>query len=401
MTTYDFDTVVDRYGTYSTQWDYVQDRFGEAGLLPFTISDMDFKAPQGVSDVLTTAAKRGIFGYTRWNNPDFKSAITNWFASRYKVAVNPDAIVYSPSVIFSLAKLVEQWSRPGAAVFTFSPCYDAFINTVTSNERLLIQENIDHGVDWKHVEQVFATEHPSIFLLCNPHNPLGIAWSDADMRRVVALCNAYHVAIISDEIHMDVVRAGTKVNSLAAYFSELSVPVAVITSASKAFNIPALGVSYALIPNVLDREEFLKTLKQKNALSSVPYLGMLATIECYQHQGEWLNQLSAYIDANFAFMKQYLHNELNLEYQIPDATYLAWIDITPLGIPMHQLQQTMVTKEKVAIMDGRIYGNGGLNYLRYNLGAPRTKIEDGLERLTRAVHSLQVNGGESNAQDSF
>ncbi|WP_203623642.1 MULTISPECIES: MalY/PatB family protein [unclassified Lacticaseibacillus] len=385
----DFDTVVDRYGTYSTQWDYVKDRFGEANLLPFTISDMDFKAPQGVSDVLTKAASRGLFGYTRWNNPEFKGAITNWFKRRYDTVIDPASIVYSPSVIFSLAKLLEQFSQPGQKVLTFSPCYDAFINTVTANNRVLVQYNIDAGVDWQTVEQLFAREHPAIFLLCNPHNPLGVAWSDEDMQRIVALCDAYHVAIISDEIHMDVVRKGTQVNTLAKYFHELSVPKAVLTSASKAFNIPALGCSYALLPDALDREQFLFSLKQKNALSSVPYLGMLATIECYNNQEDWLDQLSAYIDQNFAYTKQFLADELNLDYQIPAATYLGWINIAPLGLDMTTLQHEMVTQQKVAIMDGSVYGNGGHNYLRFNLGAPKSKIEDGLNRLAKAVHALK------------
>ncbi|WP_155286883.1 MalY/PatB family protein [Lacticaseibacillus zhaodongensis] len=385
----DFDTTVDRYGTYSTQWDYVKDRFGEANLLPFTISDMDFKAPQGVTDVLIRAAKKGVFGYTRWNNSEFKGAIVNWFKRRYQVNVDADAIVYSPSVIFSLAKLLEQYSQPGQKVLTFSPCYDAFINTVSANNRLLLQFDVDDGVDWAALHRTFAQEHPAVFLLCNPHNPLGIAWTDQDMQKLVALCNAYHVAIISDEIHMDVVRKGTKVHSLAAYFDQLTVQKAVITSASKAFNIPALGVSYALIPDVLDREQFLYSLKKKNALSSVPYLGMLATIECYDHQEDWLNQLSAYIDGNYAYMQKFLEDELNLKYQIPAATYLGWIDISPLGIDMRDLQHEMVTKQKVAIMDGSVYGNGGHNYLRFNLGAPRSKIEDGLNRLAKAVHALQ------------
>ncbi|WP_225353411.1 aminotransferase class I/II-fold pyridoxal phosphate-dependent enzyme [Lacticaseibacillus thailandensis] len=156
-------------------------------------------------------------------------------------------------------------------VLTFSPCYDAFINTVTANNRVLLQFNIDGGVNWSRLEQLIAEQQPEIFLLCNPENPLGIAWSDDEMERIVGLCNAYHVAIISDEIHMDVVRAKTKTHTLANYFDELKVSSAVISSASKAFNIPALGCSYALIPNSLDRELFLHSLKQKKC----PFFGTI------------------------------------------------------------------------------------------------------------------------------
>lgn len=386
----EFDNVVNRYGTYSTQWDYVKDRFGEENLLPFTISDMDFKAPQGVSDVLIKATNRGIFGYTRWNNPEFKGAITNWYLRRYKARIDPSSIVYSPSVIFSLAKLIEQFSDAKDKVVTLSPCYDAFINTVIANDRQLIQLNICNGLDYSELEQIFKMEHPKIFLLCNPHNPLGIAWSKAQLEKFVELCNAYHVALISDEIHLDMLRVGVKANSIANFFKELTVPIAVLSSASKSFNIPALGCSYALIPDEKDRLDFLFILKQKNALSSVPYLGMLATIECYNNQEKWLDDLRLYIDNNFNYMNKILHDDLELDYKIPDATYLGWIDITPLNINMTQLQNELVRNEKVAIMDGRVYGNGGSNHLRMNLGAPQSKIKDGLSRLVKAVTNIKV-----------
>lgn len=387
----EFDTVVNRYGTYSTQWDYVKDRFGEANLLPFTISDMDFKAPQGVNDMLVEVAKRGVFGYTRWNNPEFKGAITNWYQRRYNVEIDLEWLVYSPSVIFSLAKLVEQFSHEGDKVVTFSPCYDAFINTIYANERQLVQLNIENGLDFDELEEIFKREHPAIFLLCNPQNPLGIAWNKEQLSKMVQLCNSYHVALISDEIHLDMLRMGVKADSIANYFKELTVSSAVLSSASKSFNIPALGCSYALIPDQKDRLEFLYTLKQKNALSSVPYLGMLATIECYNHQEVWLDDLRKYIDSNFEYMQQVLQTELKLDYQIPDATYLGWIDISPLNISMESLQQELVKHEKVAIMDGRVYGNGGVNHLRMNLGAPQSKIKDGLERLVKAVTKVEYN----------
>lgn len=387
--TVDFKTVVNRYGTYSTQWDFVKDRFGEDNLLPFTISDMDFKVPQGVTDVITRYAQKGLFGYTRWNNPDFKGAITNWYKKRYDTDIDPDSIVYSPSVIFSLAKLVEQFSAPREKVLTFSPCYDAFINTVFSNGRKLVQLRIDQGFRFEQLEEVFIKERPSIFLLCNPHNPTGIVWSKEQLNELVNLCNSYHVAIISDEIHMDVVRNGVHPISIAKLFSEITTSCAVITSASKSFNIPALGCSYALIKEEKDRIDFLFALKQKNALSSVPYLGMLATIECYNNQDQWLDQLNRYIDKNFQYLQNFLNQKLEIEYKIPDSTYLGWIDISPLEIDMEKLQNEMVKNQKVAIMDGKIYGNGGLNHLRFNLGASELKIKDGLDRLYKAVSNLK------------
>lgn len=398
MKHYDFDTVVNRYGTYSTQWDYVKDRFGKSGLLPFTISDMDFKVPDGVSKVIIDAAKKGLFGYTRWNNPDLKSAITNWFGKRYNSKIDPNWIVYSPSVIFTLAKLLWQFSSKGDNVLTFSPCYDAFIKTVESNQRNLIEFDINKGIDWNKLEEVIQIQHPKIFLLCNPENPLGIVWSKEQIEKIVELCNAYHMNIISDEIHMDIARKGVVTTTLADYFSKLTVHSAVITSFTKAFNTPSLIFSYALLPDQLDKLEFLKVLKSENALSSCSYLGMLAIIDCYNNEENWLNQLNDYIDGNFVYTQKVLKKELKLDYKIPDATYLTWIDISPLNISMNELQKNLVNEQSVAIMDGRVYGNGGANHLRFNEGAPRKKIEDGLARLIKGIKLARLIKGIKEVQ---
>lgn len=389
MDNVDFDSIVNRYGTYSTQWDYVKDRFGDSNLLPFTISDMDFRSPKNVSERIVEIAKKGLFGYTRWNNDDFKGSIYKWYQKRYQAKINTDWIVYSPTVIFSLAKLLDQLSDLGDTVLTLSPCYDAFINTITANNRKFVQFDINAGLKIEDLEKEFEKVRPKIFLLCNPHNPLGTAWNNEEMMEFVRLCNAYHVSIISDEIHADILRKESKFYSLTRYFEELTVPVAVLSSASKTFNIPTLGCSFAIIPDELLRLQFLYSLKQKNALSSVPYLGMIATIECYDHSEYWLEQLNQYLDKNFEYVKRFLNEELGLKYEIPQATYLAWIDTSPLNISMAELQENLVKKQKVAIMDGKVYGNGGAQHLRLNLGAPRSKIIDGLNRLKFAIKCFE------------
>lgn len=386
---YDFDEVVNRYGTYSTQWDYVQDRFGKADLLPFTISDMDFKVPNGVSETIVDVARKGLFGYTRWNNPELKNAIVRWFHRRYNCDIDGNWVVYSPSVIFSLAKLVEIYSRPGDLVVTFSPCYDAFIKTISSNDRELIQVKFE-SFWFDKLENVFSKSHPSIFLLCNPENPLGKAWSMKELEKIVSLCNKYNVNIISDEIHMDIRRKGITGVSLASLFNKIATRSAVITSATKSFNTPSLIFSYALIPEKNDREEFLHILKEKNALSSTSYLGMLALIDCYNNEEQWLDELNEYIDGNFKIMKKMLKDGANLDFDIPEATYLGWIDISPLNISMSELQKELIDNQNVAIMDGKVYGKGGENHLRFNLGAPRSKIVDGLNRLITGINNVKL-----------
>ncbi|MGL4695405.1 MalY/PatB family protein [Enterococcus larvae] len=384
-----FDKIVSRYGTYSTQWDYVQDRFGEEGLLPFSISDMDFEIPRGTKEILSQAVGKGLFGYTRWNHHEFKGAISDWFARRFNTTVEEDWISYSPSVIYSLSICIQLLSKENGKVVTLTPCYDAFFNVIKENQRELVSVSLrkenQFGIDFSELENCFKKIKPAIFLLCNPHNPTGRAFTVEELHQLIDICNLYRVAIISDEIHMDILRKGVEHTPILSFKERIDVPVVLLSSASKTFNSPGLGCSYAVIPDDNLRERFLSILKGRDGLSSVPYLGMLALQDCYDHQEEWLIELNDYIDGNFRQMDELLKDTPFITSYTPDATYLAWLELTNLPVSMDKLQDILVHQEKVAIMRGDTYGVEGKNYLRLNLGAPRQKAIDGLERLIRGI----------------
>ena len=385
-----FDQTVSRYKTYSTQWDYVQDRFGEKDLLPFSISDMDFQIPEGTQAILTQAVQRGLFGYTRWNHHDFKGAISRWFQKRFQTTIAEDWISFSPSVMYSLSVFLQLLSKKGGKVVTLTPCYDAFFQVLKQNSQELIPVSLDatkqFAIDFPRLEKVFETERPTVFLLCSPHNPTGRVFSKTELQRIIQLCNTYQVALISDEIHMDVLRKGVTHTPLLALQAEIQVPVVLMSSASKTFNSPGLGCSYIITPDEQLTERFLAILKGRDGLSSVPYLGMLALMDCYNEQEAWVDELNQYIDQNFQLMQELLKDSAVQTY-LPDATYLAWLDVSQVGMRMDELQERLVHQEKVAIMRGDTYGPEGKNYLRLNLGAPKEKIIDGVERLLRALEN--------------
>ena len=382
-----------RYGTYSTQWDYVQDRFGEKDLLPFSISDTDFMIPDGTIEVLDEAVARGFFGYTRWNHLDYKRSITRWFQQEFDSELDPEWCVYSPSVIYSLSVCIQLLSQKNDKIVTFTPCYDAFFNCIGGNERELIgfsltNQNEQFTIDFPALEKVFIAEKPAIFLLCNPHNPTGRVFTEEELTRLISLCNAYHVALISDEIHMDVRRPGKQHLPILRFIDQIEVPVVLLSSASKTFNSPGLGGSYALFPEAALREQFLSILKGRDGLSSIPYPALLATMDCYNNQKNWLEELNRTIDGIFELLKKILAGDPRIHFAIPEATYLGWINVKELPYSMDELQTVLVKQEKVAIMKGATYGPEGADYLRFNLGAPKEKIIDGAERLMHAVRYL-------------
>ena len=387
-----FDQVINRQGTYCTQWDYIQDRFGKADLLPFTISDTDFSVPTSIVEALEKRMKHPIFGYTRWNHEALKTAILNWYRQRFELEVNQEWFAYSPSVIYSVKKLLTIVTKPGQGVIVQTPVYDAFYKVIRGNDRVIIENELmyDEGkysIDFDLLEEQMKERNNTALLLCSPHNPTGRVWTANELNRIVTLSKKYGVFIISDEIHMDILRKGVTHQPIVKYAME---NVAVVTSGSKTFNFPGLIFSYALIPDETIRERFLYELKNCDGLSSTSIFGLEATIAAYTNESRWVDELNDYLDATIVFVTEYLKENHPELLTVPsESTYLMWIDCQKLGIPMKELQKAMIDVGKLAIMDGSIYGEKSASFLRLNIGCPREKVKDGLERLTKSIQSLE------------
>ncbi len=389
---FDFSTPVNRYGTYCTQWDYVEDRFGEADLLPFTISDMDFAVAPCIEKALSERLAHGVFGYSRWNHDDFKSAITGWFSRRYHSPINPEHIVYGPSVIYIISQLVMQWTKQGEGVLIHTPAYDAFGNMLAANDRLMLSSPLlktaggSYEIDWAQFEAQAAKPECKVLLLCSPQNPTGRVWTRDELSRMAQICLQHQVKVISDDIHMDM--------AFNDYIPWPEVALddnwALVSSGSKSFNIPALTGAYAFIADQTVRERYLTQLKAAHGLSSPSILGVIGHIAAY-NQGEiWLDSLKDYLQANLRYVAEQLNQAFpELNYQVPEGTYLAWIDLTPLSVDMDALQQRLIGHYKVAIMRGDTYGQEGQGYVRLNVGCPRSKVEIGLKALVSALHDLK------------
>ncbi|HGY9569976.1 TPA: MalY/PatB family protein [Vibrio harveyi] len=384
---FDFDTPIDRTGTYCTQWDYVQDRFGKAGLLPFTISDMDFAAPEPVMNVLKQRLEHPVLGYSRWNHEDFKSTIRYWYQTRFDCEIDTQQVVYGPSVIYIVSKLIEQWSQPGQGVVFHTPAYDAFDKMIEGQDRTcvrspLIKQQGRFEIDWQDLETKLADQNNTVLLLCSPHNPTGRVWRQSELEKMAELCNQYQVKVISDEIHMDVC---FKRHVPYVGFG-CSQDWAVVTSASKSFNIPALNGAYALIADSPTRERYLHKLKEVDGLSSPSIMGVLGMMAAYRHGEPWLKALNEYVLANHQYVKEALGSAFpEVSYLVPDATYLAWIDLSVLNLDITLLNQALIEQFNTAIMSGDVYGDSGKGYLRLNLGCPRSKVEQGVSALIQAI----------------
>ncbi|NOI36228.1 pyridoxal phosphate-dependent aminotransferase [Vibrio cyclitrophicus] len=387
---FNFSQKIDRKNSYCTQWDYVEDRFGEPNLLPFTISDMDFPTPQVVINALQSRIEHPVFGYSRWNHEDFKDSITDWFKRRFDTDLEREHLVYGPSVIYIISQLIRYWSETGQGVIIHTPAYDAFDKMILGLDREIIANQLQptsqgFQLDWHQFENQLADPNNKILLLCSPHNPTGKVWSMEDLNRMAELCKKHNVAVISDEIHMDIC---FKSHTPWQGFN-MGPNWALVSSASKSFNIPALNGAYAFIAEGPAREHYLFNLKQVDGLSSPSILGVIGLMAAYQNGAPWLDALKEYLYSNHLYVQQTLSEQLpSIKYTIPDATYLAWIDLSSLSLDMEALNLCLIKKHKVAIMQGSTYGEAGKSFIRLNLGCPRSKVEQGLTALILAIKEL-------------
>lgn len=391
---YDFDIVHNRRGTYCTQWDYIQDRFGEPGILPFSISDTDFLSPQPIIDSVSKVAQRGLYGYTRWNHHDFKGAVASWFEERYSAPVNEDWVVYSPSVMYSVSVLVRLTTGPGAGVLTLSPMYDSFPGAIEGNGRHMVASSLLRGVGNAHYQLDFSdlsekAKECKAFLLCSPHNPTGRMWTEDELLGIAKICRENDLYLITDEIHADI-QLTSRRNQSAVTLRDVWDKVVVASSASKIFNTPALGGSYLIIPDSELRDAFLQVTRHTDYLNSPTLPGLYATMVGYRECAEYADQLSSYIQGNRAYIAHWIEQkEPRIQLVDAEATYLAWLDVSGLGYSSATLQDALVHIGGVGIMAGETYGPDGLGYLRMCIGCPRSKLEEGFNRVGKALRYLE------------
>lgn len=386
MSVFEFDREIDRRGTWSVQWDGISDRFGVSDLLPFTISDMDFASPPAVLDALHARVDHGVFGYTDWRLGEFREAVRDWYASRYGAEVVPEAMVYAPSVLSQLSQLLRMWTEPGDGVVVHTPTYDGFRKAVTGLGREL--RGVPLG-DTEALERELARPDSRMLLLCSPHNPTGRVWREDELTEFARLAERHGAAVVSDEIHADLTGAGHRhVPWTAVVEAGRGRRWALVTSGTKAFNFPALSGSYGFLGDPEARTEFVRRMETGEGLASPAVLSLTAHIAAYRHGAPWLDALRGYVAGTMTMAAERLTAGLpGLDWTPPQAGYLAWIDLRPLGIDETALQEELVTKEKVAIMPGGVYGTPG--FVRLNLGCPRTKAERGVDALVRAAARLR------------
>ncbi|MED1794710.1 pyridoxal phosphate-dependent aminotransferase [Brevibacillus nitrificans] len=389
---YDFDKVINRLNTASVKWDEVDRFFGDKDLLPLWVADMDFQVPAPVTDALRARVEHGIFGYTE-RPESYYEAVIGWMERRHQWSVQKEWICHCPGVVPALSYLVQVFTQPGDKVIIQPPVYHPFTSVVADNGREVVHNPLkyEEGRYFMDFEDLRQKMDPSVklLILCNPHNPGGRVWTKEELTELGNICLENNVMVISDEIHGDLILKGHKHIPFAAISEEFAQNSIICTAPSKTFNMAGMQTSNIIIPNQEYREAFQKMMSTL-VLRMTNTFGVVATEAAYRHGDEWLDQLLVYLQGNLDFLTEYIETHIKgIKVIQPEGTYLVWLDCRELGMDAKGLQEFMGKQAKVAVNQGHVFGPGGEQFIRLNMACPRSLIEEGLERIAKAVSSCR------------
>ena len=388
---YDFDQVVDRSKNRSAKYDERKKKFDREDVIPLWVADMDFKTAQPVIDAVKARAEEGIWGYT--SRPDsYFEAVCSWQKRRNGWEIDRSMLSFSVGVVPSLSSMVFVFTEPGDKVLIQTPVYSEFYDVTESWGREVIENPMVEkdgvwSVDFEDFEK--KAKEARMFFLCSPHNPLGIVWTREELTRMCEICIANDVLIVSDEIHSDLIFHGKKHIPTATLSPEIAAHVITCISGTKTFNLAGLQASAVVFPNAdlkarFDKFWFNLDIHRNNAFSSV------AVETAFNEGEEWLEQLLAYIDGNFELIRSYCEENIpQIRPNVPDATYLVWLDCRGLGMENEELRRFMIEKAGLGLNEGWSFGRSLSGYMRLNAACPRSILEKALKQLKEAVDAVK------------
>lgn len=387
MGKYNFDELIDRRGTHCYKWDEP----AEEGIIPMWVADMDFKTAPVVIEALQRRVAQGIFGYTLVPETYYQ-AVISWFERRHNWTIQRPWIMYTTGVVPALSAVIKALTLPGDQVVLQTPVYNCFFSSVRNNgceivESPLLYHNNVYSIDYTDLEEKVKDERTKLLILCNPHNPAGRCWTRDELLRVNEICMRHHVMVVSDEIHCELTYNNVKYVPFASVSEDCLNNSVICSSPTKAFNIAGLQIANIICNNESIRERIDRAININEVCDVNPF-GVEALIAAYNEGEDWLDELCSYIYTNYETMKTYLaEHHPQLKVLALEATYLAWIDISALGVRSDDLTNRLLTEGKVMVNSGTMYGStDGEGFIRLNLACPRARMMEGLQRISKIIN---------------
>lgn len=383
---YNFDHLLDRRSSDSLKWNLY-----DAEVLPLWVADMDFVSPEPVLRALHARIDHGVFGYGK-TPAELREVIVERLARLYGWRVTPEDLVFLPGVVPGFNLAARALTTPGDGLLIQTPVYPPFLEVPTHTGLTLNSMELTRRADgYYEIDfDVFAAcaARSRLFLLCNPHNPVGRAFHEDELRRMAELCLRHGVTLCSDEIHCDLLFSGTRHIPIAALDPEIAAQTITLMAPSKTYNIAGLECSFAVIQNPDLRRRF--EAARQGMVPGCNLLGYVAALAAYRDGQEWLDEVLRYLEANRDFLQQFVAAELPGITMSPlEATYLAWLDCRALELPGKPCD-FFRERARVGLNDGATFGPGGEGFVRLNFGCPRATLTEALMRMKAALAAREI-----------
>jgi cystathionine beta-lyase len=373
-----FDAGIARRGSGCNKWDRVDD-----GVIPLSIADMDFPTAPAVIDALRARLDHPVFGYG-FGDRGVLDTVLAWYKRVYNVEVEREWLMLLPGVVPALGALT---ALAEGDVLAQTPNYSGLLNAPgrvgRTVARVPMHESVTDGVasyaaDYDSLSR--AAESSGLFYLCNPHNPVGIVYTRAELSRFADFARERELVVVSDEIHAEVIFEKPHV----PFFSvdgglENSIT---LTAPGKICNMPDITGAIAVVPDEKLRER-VTAIYPRVGLGTLHLaaIGGAYSAEC----DEWKRELNVYLAQN----RDYLQRELLRRFPRAAVThtegsYLQWVDFRAYNVG--NAKEWLLEHAKIAVAGGVDFG-GGEDYFRINFGCPKSTLTEALDRIERALSS--------------
>lgn len=387
---YQFDEIVDRSQNYAAKFEEAELHYGTNNVIPLWIADMDFRTAPCIVEAIKARADQGIFGYT-WRTPKYFEAVAGWQERRNGWRPDIEKMAFAPGVVPCMRMILTMFTQPGDKIIIQQPVYHPFADVIENTGRTMVVSPLKrdeagyYTMDLEDFES--KIDGVKFFILCNPHNPVGRAWTPEELKAVGDICVRHGVEILSDEIHSDLMLNGHKHTCMASVSPEIAALTTTCIAPSKTFNLAGLQSSTVIFNTVERKDAYVAELKRMDIARNNCF-SLVATMAAYEQGEAWLEELKVYLADNMRFINDFCAQHLpELKPNLPEATYLNWIDARGLGMDDDALQRFCVEKAGVAFGKGTDFGFGGSGFLRLNAACPRATIEKALTQMETALRA--------------
>lgn len=390
MGNYNFDKPIERANTNCIKFDLMADKGLTKNGLSYWVADMDFETVPEIGEAIRKRTEHNIYGYSL-TGERYYEVLIDWMKRHHGWKTEPEWYFYTPGVVFALSMAIRALTKEGDHVMIQRPVYYPFSGMIEQNGRIITNsplyqdEDGIYRMNYEDFEEKLVKDQVRLFLLCNPHNPVGRVWTREELLRIGDICVKHGVYVVADEIHEDFISEGFHHEVFANLKPEFAGISVTCTAPSKTFNLAGLQISNIIAPNP-ELKNRVKAELDKTGYDEPNVFGAIACQAAYEYGEEWLSELKEYLAGNAAFVEAYLKENMpRVRYRKPEGTYLAWLDFREYGLSKEVLDEKLLKEAEVWLDSGTMFGEEGEGFERVNLATTRAYLKKGLDRIKEVL----------------